>query len=444
MAEDDIYKSKARYEYVTNNLERLTKRPKKGSRRKYYCKNKANLKYYKELMKYFELKDLSYIRRRKALYTMRVITYAIKKNLKDCERDDINQLVAYSHQVFKTVASKRDFIKDLKCIWRILFPETDMKGRIDETITPYVVRHISRKVDKSKEKLRNDRFTQKEFQSIVEFFADEPKMQAYLMLAFESLGRPQEILYTKVKDYQFFDNFAKVWISEHGKEGTGFLQCIDSYPYILQWFRNHPLKKNQDAFFFINESHNGQYKQMKNSNINKRLKFACKMLGISKNITCYSLKRNGITHRRLKGESDIEIQHAARWTSTRQLQIYDMSTQQDALNMALEKRGMDNQGETKMDINTKQCIFCGYDNGCTAEICVVCKRPLDREELKQRVKVHERLANQNIVQKLDKMEEFLMKREKQLKKRLVTSTVTKKTHPNKVSHALIQPTSSKF
>ncbi|MFH1972460.1 MAG: site-specific integrase [archaeon] len=409
MAEDDIYKSKQKYETVVNGFDSLIEKP--TGKSKYFCKNKKNIKYFKGLVKYFDLKDLSYIRRRKVLYIMRLITFVIKKDLKDCEREDVNELVAFGHERFKTITSKKDFIKDVKVIWRVLFPEKDNKGRIDETLTPYAVRHLSNKIDKSKEKLRNDRISLEEFEAIVKFYDNDPKMQAYLTLAFESLGRPQEILYTKIKDYEFYDNYARIWISEHGKEGCGFLQCIDSLPYVLNWYRNHPLKGDKDAFFFISENNRAKYGQLKNHNINQRLKHACKVLGIDKNITCYSLKRNGITHRRIRGDSDTEIQHAARWTSTRQLKIYDMSTQEDALKIALKKRGFVEK-ESNVNTESKKCVFCGQDNGFSEEFCSVCKRPLDRDKLREQAQMHERLMQNNIVQKLDKMEQMFGKMKK--------------------------------
>lgn len=80
--------------------------------------------------------------------------------------------------------------------------------------------------------MRGDKLTFFEFERIVSYFSRDPIMQCYLMLAMESLGRPQEILFTKLKDVEICDNYAKVNISEHGKEGCGLLQCIDSYPYL--------------------------------------------------------------------------------------------------------------------------------------------------------------------------------------------------------------------
>jgi len=410
MAEDDIYGSRRKYEKFVANIEKEIKKPKKGGKRKYYCKNPKNIKYFKKLLNTFEARDLSYIRRNKIFYNLRVICTATSKDLVECDRDDVNEIVAFMHQRYKAVESKKDFIKDLKVIWKMLIPERDHKGRIDETLTPYAVRHISGRVDKSKEKLRNERFTMQEFEKIIKYFDKDPKIQAYLMLAFESLGRPQEILFTKIRNYEFYDSYAKIWISEHGKEGTGFLQSIDSYPYLMKWFEKHPLKHDPEAYFFVNESNHGRFKQLTNNNVNKRLKVACRDLGIDKSITCYSLKRNGITHRRLRGDSDTQIQHAARWTSTKQLKVYDMSTQEDALRIELVKRGMvnaKNAREMKFQPEFKTCTFCGGKNGFTAQFCASCKRPMHREKIKEIAEKHELLKNDQLLDKLHVLEQKL-------------------------------------
>ncbi len=405
MAEDDIYKSKRTFERYLSEIEEY-KKPK--GRRKYYCKCTKNLTYFYQLKDIFEAKDLSYIRRCKIFRVFLLITYAIDKDLKKCDRTDLDKIVAFSHKRHKTVKSKSDFIKDLKCIWRMLFPDKDHLGRPDETLTPYVVRHISRKIDKSKEKLRNDRLTFKDFMKIVQYFDKDPKIQAYLMLAFESLGRPQELLYTKVKDYEFYDEYAKIWISEHGKEGCGFLQCIDSYPYIQKWFKIHPLRNNPEAYFFINQSNRNLNKQLTNTNINKRLRNACKHLGIKKSITCYSLKRNGITYRRIRGDSDTQIQHAARWTSTKQLKVYDMSNQEDALKVELIKRGLvdaTKEEEKRFKPQFKKCQFCGVKNGFTTEFCTGCHRPMNRKKIQEIAKKNEMLENDEFIEKMKMLEE---------------------------------------
>ena len=77
---------------------------------------------------------------------MKLICHAIEKDLKDCDRDDINKIVAFMHNNYKVLRARLILLKILKNL-RILFPEKDERGRIDN-ITPYAVRHLSIKIDK--------------------------------------------------------------------------------------------------------------------------------------------------------------------------------------------------------------------------------------------------------------------------------------------------------
>ena len=68
MAQDDIYENKGNYEEFVRNLPNITKRPRKNhGHHVLYCKNKANVKYFKNIITYFEAKDISYVRRRTLL-----------------------------------------------------------------------------------------------------------------------------------------------------------------------------------------------------------------------------------------------------------------------------------------------------------------------------------------------------------------------------------------
>jgi len=103
MAEDDIYGSKSKYENFVKNLSKVLIKPKNGV---YYCKNKKNVKYFKKLSGCFEAKDLSYIRRNKVFYNLRIITFATNKDLKDCGRDEVNKIADYLG--WKIVTEKKE------------------------------------------------------------------------------------------------------------------------------------------------------------------------------------------------------------------------------------------------------------------------------------------------------------------------------------------------
>ncbi|MBT4605321.1 site-specific integrase [archaeon] len=412
MAEEDIYKNKKRYERVMSEIDSWLIEPKnyKGmrGRRKYYIKNKVNLNYFYTLAKLLETKDLSYARRRRLQSVLLTTSYVLNINLKDATRDDINEVMAFMHTVYKTVISKQDFIKDLKCLWRMLFPELDRQGRPDETVTPYVIRHLSRKIDKSKEKLRNERYTIEEFQKIITFFNGDPKIQAFITSIHETFTRPQELCYLKIRDFKFFDNYGVAYVSEHGKEGCKPIQFENlSYPYILKWYRMHPLRDDPNAFFFITTSNNHRHRQLTNNAVNKRIREACKALGIDKSITCYSLKRMGITIARMNGVSDKEIISKAGWTSGKQLSTYDLGTREEALRQILVRKGLvkaETLEEKKFVPKQKLCGFCQILNGHMDKLCNGCLRPLNREHIEAMEESHKKLMNNQLMSRIDKLE----------------------------------------
>lgn len=385
MAEDDIYHNEARYEKFKKNLDDLFNPPTEDEKRKYWCKNRVNKKYFEKLFNKFEARDNSYIRRLRLLRTFIIINYVLDMDLVKVERDDIDKVMAYSHTVNKSPKSKRDFALDTKFLWRQLFPEKDEKGRIDETLTPYAVRHLSGKIDKSKEKLRGDKFSFDEYERLLQAFSDDERMQCLLAVTLESLARPQELLGRKIKNVELHDNYAMIYITEHGKEGTGFLRIIDSYVYLARWLDKHPMKGDNEAYLFVNTGRVNRYKQMTPYGANKLIRNRCEKIGINKPITLYSLKRNGVTMMRLQGKSDLDIQHTARWTSTKQLKTYDLSNQEESFKIELIKRGIikaDEQHKQFAPVN-KKCLFCGTSNALTDTICSKCSRLLDREAIEK-------------------------------------------------------------
>ena len=391
MTEEDIYKSGNKYNRFKTNLESLINPPKPKSMRKYYCKNPQNLKYFQKLFIHFEAKDLSYVRRNRVLDTMKLIVHSTKKDLKKCDREDIDQTMVFMHSRYKSPDSKKTFIKDFKYIWKILFPELDEKGRPDENIVPYAVRHLSGKIDKSKKKLRKDKLSWEEFERLVNYFSHDPRIQSFLTLQLESLARPQELLYRRIREIEHYNSYAKILLSDHGKEGPGFLQCIDSYPYLPKWLDKHPLKKDKNAYIYLNTGNTGTLDQLRPGNINKMIRKACKDLNIEKPITCYSLKRSGVTLRKLRGESDTEIQHAARWTSTKQIKTYDLTDQNDALKLSLQKRGLLPLDKKMKTPESRKCEFCGEICGFAETICPKCHHPLQRYLIVDEVKKDEEL-----------------------------------------------------
>ena len=378
MAEEDIYGSKKRYERTMSNVPALAK-PEEGrahgSPRRYYCRNPANLKYVHALHAVFEREDRSYIRRNRVLQIFIFIASCTDKDLAECDRGDIDGIVAEIHRQNKTPNSKETVIRTMKWIWRTLFPELDERGRVDERLTPYAVRHVSSSVDRSQRKMRDVRLSLDEYARLVSYFDSDVEMQAYVTVMFESLCRPQELSMRTIGDVELRDNYARIWVSSHGKEGTKGLQCIDSYPYLLKWLERHPHKMNNGAFLFTLDG--AADRCLKPNTVRKRLRKACAELGITASVSAYALKHNGVTFRRLRGDADMVIQHVAGWTSADQLRTYDESNAEDALKAQLRRRGIDDgEGSALLATEPRRCT-CTRLVGFTEKTCPGCGKVVE-------------------------------------------------------------------
>jgi integrase len=373
MALDDIYGNKGRWErWISQYIEgtKILKRP-TDSRRKYYCKNKENLKYYLKLIRSFEVDDLSYIRRSRLRDVMNILCFFIVcdlKNANSVERDEITiqiRKVTSPSQLKKTSS-------DVRRIGRILFEEDER---------PCFFKEFKIKTDISRQIARKDKLTLEEFDNIMKFFCNDVVIQSFLSLAFESLARPQELCYTKIEDLEIHENYAILNVSEHGKEGIKKLLSIDSFPYVLKMYNSHKKRNNKESFLFLNEYGD----QLTPFAINKKIKRSCRVLEIDKPVTCYSIKRFGVTSRVLQGNDPSTIQKIAGWKSTKQLRTYDQSDQEDVFKIELAKRGLIKSEKFKEFLpETKKCSICGEENiGFSEDLCPNCKRSLDRDKIKQ-------------------------------------------------------------
>ncbi len=420
LADDDIYGSKKSYERTVSNIHEFSlpvnKRtvPQRGIRR-YQCTIPANMQYWQVLFDHFEARDLSYIRRLRLINSFKLIIHHAHTDLRSVDaasdRQAIDGIVREARKTLNP-SSTSCLVTDLKFVWKVLFPAKDVQGRPDEHETPYCVRHLSTKIDRSRQKMRNDRLEVNEFLRIVDSFSDDPRLQAYITLGYESLGRPQELLSRRIKDVKLHDNYAVVYISEHGKEGVGILQSIESYPYLTKWLDQHPQRADQEAFLFPTIGAGSKYGPLRPEGVNKSLRQRCAVLGIKKKITCYSLKRNGVSDLRLRGESDKQIQARARWTTTRQLNVYDITSQEEALKAQLIKKGIippDKEHAILAPV-TKHCTYCNAINSVTSKTCVKCTRLLYREDVEAEQKKQQEQASQATLalnQRLENMEKLV-------------------------------------
>lgn len=88
----------------------------------------------------------------------------------------------------------------------------------------------------------------------------------------------------------------------------------------------------------------------------------------------------------------MEIQKNARWTSLKQLPTYDQTDQEDALKIALQRRGLVSLDKKTMEQpKSKKCAFCNEIAGFAETICPNCNHPLDRKLIVEEKKKDEEI-----------------------------------------------------
>jgi len=385
MVQNDIYNSKKQWESVVRKIKDgtyLSARVKNEHPVKYYIKNKDNVKHFKKLIKELEFKDLSFIKRIQMVKALRRVAFLTDKRFEDVNRDDVKEIVIEMNKVLNTVNTRREFVNLSKANWKIILPELDYKGRPDDSIVPYAWR-IKVSADKSLQKDREDKITDTEYMKIMKSMNKNPMYQLWFSMIYTNLARPQELAWINTDNCEIKDNYARVRISEHGKEGTKTLQLVDNYYYLVTWLRQHPLyKKGKKGIpLFINQSNNRKSLRIHPRSANQFLQQKLKELHIDIKLSNYSFKRNGVTHRYLRGDSAQSIQKIAAWSSVRQLKTYDISDQEEFLEQELIDKGIIKDKEKQKKVSYKVCMFCNAIAPISADRCPSCQRSLDREEI---------------------------------------------------------------
>ena len=381
MAQNDIYNSEDKWnnwveKFIKNK--KILEAPKPNGKRKYYCRFKGNFKYYEKMIRNFEVDDLSYIRRSRMRDVMNFLCFFIPIDLKDINGLEKDNIIIQLRKTTTPNNLKRTE-GEIKRLGRILFEEEETR--------PKFFKELKIKTDISRQSARKDKMVYEEIESIIKFFSNDVVMKAYVSIAFETLARPQELCYIKIKNIQLFDNYAQISITEHGKEGIKKLLCIDSFPYLLSLYNT---RKDPEAYLF----YNSYGEQLTPQTTNSKLKTACKVLKIDKPISPYSLKRAGVTIKRQMGFSDFEIQHIAGWRSGKMLKTYDLSSQDDVFKLQLAKRGLIKDEKFKQYLpKTKNCPICNEIVGFAETTCPKCMHIMDRNLIKDRIEKDKELID---------------------------------------------------
>lgn len=133
-----------------------------------------------------------------------------------------------------------------------------------------------------------------------------PMHKALLWVAFESGGRPEEVLNMKNSDVKF-DTYGTV-VFLNGAKSRRPVRLVSATEPLRNWLRTHPLKNQNEFYVWVTQfskikSGGKGWTNLGNVGANKALKTLARRAGIDKRITMYSLRKGRATE--LAGDPNV-------------------------------------------------------------------------------------------------------------------------------------------
>lgn len=360
-------------------------------------KSEANRKYLTRFRYYLINKNCSKIRITKVETIIRKILQRIDKDIDKLNRSDFEQIVfeIKTNPKYKEW-TKNDYLKTLK---RFIFwisdeyPETAFKDEIKGIIKFFKALNIGsvkNQIDPS------SIITETDLAKLLDA-CENHRDKALLSLLHETGGRIGEILNLKIKDLQFKENVALIYLN--GKTGRRNPPIIKSIPYLVQYLSVHPKPKDPEAPLFISFNGTKKGNRLNYEGCRKRIIEIFARSGIQKKCNPHffrhsraSLFANKLTEQSLNSYMG--------WTQgSRQTRTYVHMATEQLENQILEINGI-NKKENQVQPTIQTCI-CGTINNSDAVYCFKCGKPLS---LKTAIKDQDDFNDQ-----LEKSIEFMQK-----------------------------------
>ncbi len=251
--------------------------------------------------------------------------------------------------------------------------------------------------------------TEEEIKKLIET-ADNIRDKAIVSVLYESGCRIGEFLNMRIRDFRFDDFGAMITVD--GKTGKRNVRLVNSIPYLKEWLRYHPNKKD-DSWVWVSK-YGKIVSRLEYLGVYVTLKELAKKSGIVKNVRPHILRHSRITHVALKmPESSLRIMYG--WVAGSEMtKTYINMSGKDVDELVLSRLYNINTDKIEEKVNLlvpKVCYNCGERNPTDYEYCIKCKWPLDAKVLKAREKQFLMNMTPEIIQKFieQKVEKYMAK-----------------------------------
>ncbi|MEM3143172.1 MAG: site-specific integrase [Candidatus Nitrosotenuis sp.] len=228
---------------------------------------------------------ISLARMYKCLWTVRRISKMLDKPFSEATKDDFVRVIAELEQSGFSDWTRMDFKVILKHFWRWF--------KNWEDGTPPEVRWIRRQKNPQSKRpiLPKDLLTAEEKTRLLKA-TENPRDRALLEVLFESGRRLGEILTLRIRDIEFDEMGAKLFV--HGKTGQDFVRIIASTPALSIWLDNHALSENPDSPVWIGLGWANRTKQLSYGAAWSLLKKIATRAGINKRTFFYLMRHTRV------------------------------------------------------------------------------------------------------------------------------------------------------
>lgn len=330
------------------------------------------------------------------LYQMNALGW-IKKPFDKLTKKDIESVVIQVDKKDWSPKTKANFRIAIKVFYRWLEGEENFAPKGDY---PDRVRFISTAIPKKdrKEISFNDILTREEVIKMAQQTTN-PMHKALLWVAFESGGRPEEVLNLQKSDIEFDSYGAKIFLK--GAKSKRITRLVSSTEPLRDWLRKHPLAQQNDFDVWVTQfsKKRGQKKylgkdehgkpipnpdyntwtKLSDAGANKMLKELAKKCNINnKRITIYSLRKGRATELAANSHISRSVLHAVMgWEEGSSIsKSYVKLGGQEIEEALLRANGLE---LVKKEIDSYiECQFCGAKNSPSALYCerAECDKPL--------------------------------------------------------------------
>ncbi len=349
-----------------------------------------------------ELRVRSYV-----IWLSKIIEVA-GKNPNEFTKDDVRKVLAHYQTLVNQGKYTDSTIFEVKKTLKKFFK---WFGK-EDLVSWFSVGNVENKLSPS------DLITEEEFRRMLDA-CQNSRDRALISLLYETGARIGEIGSMRIKDVQFDEYGAVVWLPK-SKTVSRKLRVVFSTQYLAAWLADHPLKDDPEAPLWIKLTGKNYLQPMEYKDIQWQLKKIAKRAGIKKRIYPHLFRHTRAT-RLLSQVSEVIGAKYMGWTlGTRMVKRYIHLAAQDVERAILDLYGIKPADESK-DLEVKRCPRCTFINDAKARFCSRCGLPLTQDAMieveeweKRKTESAKINVNLDLLKEIIKMQEEIYHLRKQI------------------------------